>query len=819
MSSLKKGLILVLGILLLTAFAGTAMAAQQKLDPTGSDTKGSYLPTTKEFNADNKSNYPLEIYLPNELDPSSYRIHSNYAKNTDACASCHATHTAVGESLLQWGTVYDTCIACHDGTISSTYDVVGGHVANTNKVTSGGMFGAGTEGSYSSHNVKGTVNISAAPGGTSSDTNKNAVTGATASWNVEFGCQSCHSPHGQGGNARILSPDPNGVAWEKYNNGTTKGVALTATATAGEYTTVDASGNAYFWIKGYPYSVKTRIYEGGSALAADKYTIDNTNGNSTVIKFNKGYTPTGALTADFVPALKISMTVSNYLKDTEAIAYNSGLNGFCGACHSDYNTEKVDGSGHTTSGLYAEAYRHKVGMDANSFASKLADKNMPLENGKATCETCHFAHGTNDDLWTRTVGSTWGSEQAGSSALKRLPNMGTCEACHEKGAGNEGYEAVVASSSSTQMNAPVGEYVGTAKCQSCHTKQYTGWQDTLHSKMIGANNTILAAALDPNSATGWKGGLNLIDNVTGESVSPAQVVKTIGTKWKQRYLVGDATNGYHMLSQQLNVVTGQFEAYTSKYDWDKGCITCHSTGYRIDSYSEDTANQTVTMTHSWTEENIGCEACHGPGSNHVKAPSQVNIWNPAKQSAQASTMACGYCHIRGESHLKSRKGTTLAAREDFPAPAGQIYKPGDDWTQYGLIPGINDTFDNYYAGSPTTSSAPADLQGMFFAANGSGNYDSKKHHQEYQDFVQSSHFATNTMGCATCHSSHSRNTSKEQLKLSSAQTCASCHGTTMNLTQYMPMTGKTVNNVYVRTHTFSQTPTAQPAGALEPKNP
>jgi predicted CXXCH cytochrome family protein len=369
------------------------------------------------------------------------------------------------------------------------------------------------------------------------------------------------------------------------------------------------------------------------------------------------------------------------------------------------------------------------------------------------------------------------------------------------------------------MNAPTGEYVGTAKCQSCHTKQYTGWQDTLHSKMIGGNANILAGAVDSNSATGWKGGMNLVDNVTGVSVSPSQVVKTIGSKWKQRYMVGDETNGYHMLSQQYNTVTGQWEAYGSKYDWDKGCITCHSTGYRIDSYVEDEATQTVTMTHSWTEENIGCEACHGPGSNHVKAPSQVNIWNPSKQSAQASTLACGYCHIRGESHLKSRKGTTLAFREDLPAPAGQLYKPGDDWTQYGLVPGINDAFDNYYAGSPTASSAPADLQGMFFAANGSGNYDSKKHHQQYQDFVQSNHFATNTMGCATCHSSHSRNTSKEQLKLSSAQTCASCHGTTMNLTQYMPMTGKTVNNVYVRTHTFSQTPTAQPAGALEPVNP
>ncbi|MFZ5640361.1 MAG: cytochrome c3 family protein [Bacillota bacterium] len=812
MSGFKRGLILLLGILVLTLFAGTAMAAQQKLDPAGSDTKGSYLPTPKSYTADNKSNYPQEIYLPNELDPSAYRIHSNYSKNTDACASCHATHTAVGASLLQWGTVYDTCIACHDGTISSTYDVVGGNIAGTTKVTYGGMFGTGKEGSFSSHNVKDAVNISAAPGGTSSSSNINPVTGTVASWNVEFGCQSCHSPHGQGGNTRILSPDPNGVAWEKYNKGTTKGVALTE-ITAGEYKTVDSEGKAYFWIKGYPYSLKTVIYENGSPLASDKYTVDNTNGQYTVIKFNKGYTPSGALTADFIPALKVDMQVTDYLKETESIAYKSGMNGFCGACHTDYNTEKVAGSGHSSSGTYADAYRHKVGFDYSFAATKLAAKNMVLESGKATCTTCHFAHGANETLWTRTLGADWGGEQGGSSALKRLPNMGTCETCHEKGAGTEGYNTLVASSASTAMNVPEAQYVGSNKCQGCHSKQTSGWKDTLHSQMV--RTEILAAAKDPNSATGWKNGQVLKGNQTGIEYRPEQVTATIGSKWKQRFLVGN-----EFLDKQWNIPKGVWESYGQKADWDKQCITCHATGYRVNSYTEDPVTATVTYDHSYTEKNVGCEACHGPGSNHVKAPSDLNIWSPAKQSAQAQSLACGYCHVRMESAVfKTKKGTTLGWREDAAAPAGQIYKPGDDWTQWATVPGLDGNFTDYYAGSPTTANAPADFQGMFYAANGSGKYDSKKHHQQYQDFVQSTHFASNTMSCSTCHSSHSRNISKEQLKLSSAATCASCHGTTMNLTQFMPMLGKTAGDVYVRSHTFSQTGIPQPAGAVEPVNP
>ena len=81
--------------MLVLAFATSAMAAQVLQG-------GSYLSTAKTFTADGVTNYPYEIYLPNETNPASYRIHSNYAKNTDACASCHATHTAVGDSLLQW---------------------------------------------------------------------------------------------------------------------------------------------------------------------------------------------------------------------------------------------------------------------------------------------------------------------------------------------------------------------------------------------------------------------------------------------------------------------------------------------------------------------------------------------------------------------------------------------------------------------------------------------------------------------------------------------------------------------------------------------
>ncbi|GAV25924.1 doubled CXXCH domain protein, partial [Carboxydothermus islandicus] len=130
----KRILILGLTVLMIVLFSTSALAAQLLVPGktvNGVLYKGYYAPTVKKLTVDGVTYYPNEIYLPNEANPAQYRIHSNYSKNTDACAACHATHTAVGGSLLQWGSVYDTCMACHDGTISTTYDVERGVIGTT----------------------------------------------------------------------------------------------------------------------------------------------------------------------------------------------------------------------------------------------------------------------------------------------------------------------------------------------------------------------------------------------------------------------------------------------------------------------------------------------------------------------------------------------------------------------------------------------------------------------------------------------------------------------------------------------------------------
>jgi hypothetical protein len=109
------------------------------------------------------------------------------------------------------------------------------------------------------------------------------------------------------------------------------------------------------------------------------------------------------------------------------------------------------------------------------------------------------------------------------------------------------------------------------------------------------------------------------------------IAMVYGTKWKQRYFqkVGD---DYFPLGAQWDVThqvwrpykvakgtdwwTEFYPAENSKRPTGPTCDGCHSVNYNI-------------QTKTATEWNVGCEKCHGPGSEHVARPSRANIVKPA----------------------------------------------------------------------------------------------------------------------------------------------------------------------------------------------
>jgi len=349
-------------------------------------------------------------------------------------------------------------------------------------------------------------------------------------------------------------------------------------------------------------------------------------------------------------------------------------------------------------------------------------------------------------------------------------------------------------------DAGSSKFVGSTTCKNCHAEAFASWQDSWHSKIVRpAKGAMLKEAIEKWAGDGTNPGPT-VGNVTGQAFTVEEVQYVVGSRWKQRYLVPNTQTGnLQFMNMQFNRASSKWEKYGQKNDWNTQCATCHTTGYRITAYDEKAGK---TLKSEFAEMGVGCEACHGPGSTHVVTAKKTDIFNPANVDAKAQSMVCGYCHIRLENEKwKTAQG---APREDFPAPElGKSYIAGDDWTKWYphevIIPGVQkeNPFDKEYVG---------DLKGLFKVdehAKATGVYEEAKHHQEYQGFIQSAHYKSGTMSCITCHSPHA---GPGKIKKVAKNACGSCHDATFTVEKYMPNTGQTAGNLFVRSHTFNKTP-------------
>ncbi|MFZ5640210.1 MAG: cytochrome c3 family protein [Bacillota bacterium] len=306
-------------------------------------------------------------------------------------------------------------------------------------------------------------------------------------------------------------------------------------------------------------------------------------------------------------------------------------------------------------------------------------------------------------------------------------------------------------------------YVGSETCKGCHIKAYEAWSKTLHTKMVQDAKADAAVIIGDFSKPG-----NPFEKAT--NLKKEDIVYTVGSKWKQRYVWKDG-DALRFLPAEWIVKDQKWQPYKDKtwqtLDYGQTCTGCHNTGY-------DPQKKT------WTENGVGCEACHGPGSKHVAKAAKDNIINPKNLDAKKQVEVCGQCHVRGQ------EGDNI--REDA----------------VGYIPG-GDDFAQFM--KPLTPS-PEELakEKPAFYPDGA----SKKHHQQYNDFVQSKHYAGG-MSCTTCHDAHG-GVEAGQLKDKVENICFSCHNKggkaqtkldePLDIKKYMPKRAKSATAGDITTHTF-----------------
>jgi predicted CXXCH cytochrome family protein len=304
-------------------------------------------------------------------------------------------------------------------------------------------------------------------------------------------------------------------------------------------------------------------------------------------------------------------------------------------------------------------------------------------------------------------------------------------------------------------------YTGSLECKKCHERKYLEWATTLHSKMmqdVKANPQVIVGDFDSPSK---------IRTFKKEDVHYA-----IGNKWKQQYLKKEGDD-YVVLPATYNISADEWVPYypdsPQKRLWFKECAGCHATG--VDPASK-----------IFKEPGIGCEACHGPGSNHARAMPGFEIptiINPARLTPAASAHVCGSCHARGKDK------------------SGQYAYPLDYLTARGTG-NLNLHFDIV-----KRKNNPE----MFWMSG-----DSKYNYMQYIDWQQSSH-AKAGITCSDCHLIHER-TTPFQTRLVGDNLCKSCHSTTDNrmahkihtfgscIACHMPRTGTSAESGDIRSHTF-----------------
>ncbi|HBH61650.1 MAG TPA: hypothetical protein DDX85_07935 [Nitrospiraceae bacterium] len=322
------------------------------------------------------------------------------------------------------------------------------------------------------------------------------------------------------------------------------------------------------------------------------------------------------------------------------------------------------------------------------------------------------------------------------------------------------------------------DYVGSTRCKDCHWKEHDTWKNTLHSKFMqpAGDYTILGDFEIHNKFT--TNVTKSAPRLAGEEVTSRMFIKdgryyvnTMGPDWefhdyqitnvigigrRQNFLTTFPNGEIHLLPVEWDIRSkswhdlngleksypgnGEYWSSTQRI-WQYTCGGCHVTGLRI-NYVEgsDTFNTT------WVDMGIGCEACHGPGSNHVKAASEYfnyekeNIINPAKLPWRLRAMVCGQCHNWGSS-----TANIADHKKGIPAKYSYAY--------------------DFRPGKPLYLSYVENLD------------DRKKHHQQYNEWMQSEHAKAGIM-CTNCHNVHQAEDFENAMtKLTPDSLCMNCHKT------------------------------------------
>lgn len=180
------------------------------------------------------------------------------------------------------------------------------------------------------------------------------------------------------------------------------------------------------------------------------------------------------------------------------------------------------------------------------------------------------------------------------------------------------------------------EYVGSPACFKCHMQQYNEHKVSGHPYKLQKAEDARKWPLPLPEGYSWDD----ISYVIGGAYKKARYIDNKG------YIITAAKDGSD-LKTQYNLETGTWSYYHKGEKKPYDCGRCHTTGYKKEGHQDGKEG----LIGTWAAPGIQCEACHGPGSAHVK------IGDKSKIVVDRSSELCGQCHIRGtKDKIPAKKG-------------------------------------------------------------------------------------------------------------------------------------------------------------------
>ena len=313
---------------------------------------------------------------------------------------------------------------------------------------------------------------------------------------------------------------------------------------------------------------------------------------------------------------------------------------------------------------------------------------------------------------------------------------------------------------------PPNPFVGSARCADCHEKEHARWKDSWHARALspGKRPFVVGDFKDAHfagtSSEAWmkRAGERYVMRARDGAGAFAEfpVDWVIGGKRMQDNVTVLPDGRWQVLPVYFHVTgKGAWVDYTEAkqgaltpehpFYWtnvrrmaNHECLDCHTTGLRV-AYDEP--------AHAWkttfTDPNVACEDCHGPGGRHAETSEERDIVHPVHAGA-VGLSACARCH-------GPRKPLFPMLDPDHQFQLGQSYD--ELYEPIVVVQGTGTSPEFFVDGKPSTSSF------------------------EYQAMLQSACYRKGGATCLTCHTApHDEGHERAELRAKDPDaSCRTCH--------------------------------------------